>query len=245
LVVLLFGMTGNAFGTNGKQDISVTVSSKVYSKYLGSHTGSICDDDPSLQNDLFVSLPKGFYLEIWHSVGLDGTGLSSDYGDELDYIIGWKGEVKEINLDLGAVYIDCVDLFKSPQGDLIIPYLEVNKEFDISENHRLTPYVCFEFPYSAKGDEFGHGLWTYFGTKHAWQITPKFAFSQKVNLFFDDGACGNDSGLLGQYRCDLSWQISKSTTIDLISIKAITPFTSLSDNRKTEIVYGAGITYRF
>lgn len=245
MVVLLIGVTGVVFAGNEGQDISVTISSKIYSKYLGSYTGKVCDDDPSLQNDLFITLPKGFYLEIWNSIGLDGTGLSSDYGDELDYLVGWSGKSEEINLDIGIAYIDCIDLFESPRGDLILPYLEINKEFDVSEKHRLTPYIGFEFPFSAKGNEFGHGFFARFGVKHAWQISPKLVFNQKINLFFDDGALGGDSGILGQYRCDLSWQISKSTTIDLISIKAIDPITSLSDGRKTEMVYGTGIAYRF
>lgn len=158
--------------------------------------------------------------------------------------MGWREKLEEINLDIGIAYIDCIDLFESPRGDLILPYLEINKEFDVSEKHRLTPYMGFEFPFSAKGNEFGHGFFARFGVKHAWQINPKLVFNQKINLFFDDGAL-DDSGILGQYRCDLNWQISKSTTIDLISIKAIDPLTSLSDGRKTEMVYGTGMTYRF
>jgi len=244
LVVLLIGVTGVVFADDSYEEISVTFSSRIYSKYLGSYTGRVCDDDPSLQNDLFITLPKGFYLEIWNSIGLDGTGLSSDYGDELDYLVGWSGKLEEINLNIGIAYIDCIDLFESPRGDLILPYLEINKEFDVSEKHCLTPYLGFEFPFSAKGNEFGHGFYTRVGLKHDWQISPKLVFNQKINLFFDDGALG-DSGILGQYCCDLSWQISKPTTIDLISIKAIDPLTSLSDGRKAEMVYGTGMTYRF
>lgn len=243
--VLLVGVAGTVFADDSAGNLSFKVSSKVYSRYLNAGAGNILHDKPVIQTDLFVSLPKGFYFDFWHSAGLDGTGLSSDSGDEIDYTVGWSGEVKNLNLDIGAYYFDCVDIFKSPRGDFVEPYLEVNKSFDISKNQRLTPYVWFGFIYSAKEDEFGHGFYTRFGVKHAWQINPKLRFSQKANLFFDDGACGFDSGVLGEYRCDLSWQISKSTTLDLISVKAITPFTSLSDSRKTEIVYGAGITRRF
>ncbi|MBZ9577712.1 hypothetical protein KJA13_01600 [Patescibacteria group bacterium] len=245
LVVLLTRVTGVVFAGDESQDISVTLSSKIYSKYLNEGGGNILHDKPVIQTDLFASLPKGFYLGIWHSAGLDGTGLSSDNGDEIDYIVGWSGKVGKVNLDIGAYYFDLVDIFKSPHGDIIEPYFEISKGFDISDKHCLTPYVWFGFPYSAKGDEFGHGFYVRPGVKHAWQITPKLTLNQKANLFFDDGACGFDSGLFGEYRCSFSWQISKSTTIDLISVKGITPFTSLSDNRKTEIVYGAGITYRF
>jgi len=245
LVVLVIGMAGVVFAEEAKKDISVTLSSKVYSEYLSSNSGGICHDGPVIQTDMFISLPRGFYFDVWHSAGLNGTDLSSDYGDEIDYTIGWSGKVKGIGLDLGVAYFDLIDLFEAPHGDLIMPYLEFNKGFDISKNHRLTPFVCFKFPYSAKGDELGHGFRTYLGTKHAWQINPKLSFNQKINLLFDDGACGNDSGVLGQYQGGISWQASKQLTLDLISVKAVTPLTSLSDSRETKIVYGAGITYRF
>lgn len=243
--VLLIGVAGSVFAGDSNENFSFTLSSKVYSKYLIADTGHIGHDKPVVQTDLFVSLPKGFYFDLWHSAGLDGTGLSSDYGDEIDYTMGWSGKLGGVNFDLGVSYFDLVDLFKSPQGDLIRPYLKLNKNFDVSESHRLTPFVYFGFPYSAKGDEFGHGFFVRPGVKHAWQMTSNLTLNQRGNLFFDDGACGFDSGVFGEYRCDLSWQISKSTTIDLISVKGITPFTSLSDSRKTEIVYGTGITYRF
>lgn len=245
LIVLVTGITEVVFADSSSEDISFTLSSKVYSQYLIADTGHIGHDKPVIQTDLFISLPKGFYFDLWHSAGLDGTGLSSDYGDEIDYTVGWNGKLGEINLDLGVSYFDLVDLFKLPHGDLIRPYLELNKGFDITESHRLTPYVYLGFPYSAKGDEFGHGFFVRSGIKHAWQITPELTLNQKTNLFFDNGACGFDSGILGEYRCDIGWQISKSTTIDLISLKFVTPFTSLSDSRETEIVYGVGITHRF
>jgi len=144
-------------------------------------------------------------------------------------------------------YFDCLDLFTMPQGDAAYPYLEVNKGFDVSQNHRLEPFLYFGFPFSTYKNEFGHGLYARFGFRHFWQITPKFKLYQKVNLFFDDGAfLGLDSGVLGQYRCDLSWRVSKSVTLDLISVKISTPITSLSDERnKTNVSYGAGITYLF
>ncbi|KPJ55272.1 hypothetical protein AMJ47_00100 [Parcubacteria bacterium DG_72] len=244
-MALLVGVTGIVFASDETQDISLTLSSKIWSKYLNEGGGNILHDKPVIQSDIFVSFPRGFYFSVWHSAGLDGTGLSSDAGDEIDYIVGWNGEVKGLNLDFGILYFDLVDLFRSPQGDIIQPYLELSKDFNVFGNQKLAPYVWFGFPYSAKGDEFGHGFYTRLGVKHVWQIGPKFIFSQKANLFFDDGACGFDSGLFGEYRCSLSWQISKSTTIDLISIKAIDPFTPLSDNRKTEIVYGMGVRYHF
>ncbi len=248
MVVILIGVTGAAFAESFNKDISVTLSSRVYSKYLSElGTASVCHDKPVIQTNLFISLPKGFYLGIGHSAGLDGTGLSSNSGDEINYIFGWSKKTKEINLDIGVCYFDGVNLFTMPKGDLIYPYFEISKEFKVFKKHTLEPYISFGFPFSAYANEFGHGFYTRVGTRHFWQISENFKIYHKANLFFDNGGLkGFDSGVLGQYRCDLSYQLSKSITLDLISIKLNTPITSLSDQRnKTNMSYGAGLKIRF
>ncbi len=247
VVVLLVAMV--ATGAEAEKDLSLTISSKVYSKYLGSTTGSICHEDPVLQTDLFFTLPHGLYFDIWHSSGLDGTGLSSDGGDEIDFTVGWTGEIEKlqnIKLDLGISYFDCYDLFKMPSGDFILPYLNVSKEFPVLKDHCLEPFVFFQFPYSAKGNEYGNGFIVRSGMFHHWNITDSLAICQRVNLTFDDGAWGNDSGLLGEYRFDASWKITDRITLDVISVKVARPFSNFSDGRDgTEAVYGAGIKICF
>lgn len=244
---MLIGVVEVAFSENANRDISFTLSSKVYSKYLSElGTGSVCHDKPVIQTDLLISLPKGFYLNIWHSAGLD-EGLSSNYGNEINYTLGWSGKLRETKLSLGLSYFDCADLFIMPRGDLVFPYLEISKEIKVSKSHTLEPYVSFGFPFSAHSNEFGHAVFYRAGVYHFWQINEKFRLYNKANLFFDNGGLsGYDSGLLGQYRCDFSYQISKSITLDLISVKLNTPLSSLSDERnKTNISYGAGIKIRF
>ena len=93
-VVIIFGvMVSPAIADN---EISVSFSSKLWPRYLGAD-GTIYHDEPVLQSDIFISLPKGFYFDIWHSVGLDDTDLSSNFGDEgPNFTLGWSGNWKNL-----------------------------------------------------------------------------------------------------------------------------------------------------
>lgn len=224
-----------------EDEISATLSSKVWSNYLGV-TGSEIHSGAVLQTDLFISLPRGFYFDIWHSMGLDDTKLSSNYGDEVDYTLGWAGNIKGLGLDLGLSYYDCFKIFRGSGYDAFVLYSEASKPIQLSRTHLLTPFVRFEFQLPT-GD-LKNGLYSYAGVKHSWQITPKMTIKQKANLFYDTGAYGMKSGLLGHYEASLSWQLTKYFSVEPLNIKARLPITSFHDERKSDVAFGTGITFR-
>lgn len=242
MAVLIFGMVSVV---EAEDDISVTLSSKVWSKYLGT-TGSIVHDKPVLQTDIFVSLPKGFYFDIWHSMGLDDHKLSSNFGDEIDLTLGWTGGIgKKFYLNVGLAYYDCYQLLRGKQFDAFAPFAEVGRPFEVGRflgTHTIIPFGRLELNFPT-GD-LDSGIYSYAGIKHAWKISEKLQMKQKADFLYDSGSFGVKSGLIGRYESGLSWQISKKISVEPINIKARTPISSISD-RKTEIVFGTGITLCF
>lgn len=244
MLIIIVAMIGFSVSQTKAEDFPVTISVRGYSGYIAAPIGDLLYDRGVVQTDLFVELGKGFYFDLWHSVGADGTGWSSGFDDEIDYTLGWAGEFKGIDLDFSMAYFDCVDLFKMPGGDFIYPYVDLSKDLDDRDDHCLRPYVRFAFPYSAKGNEFGHGFHTNLGIKHSWQQDEKLNVAHKANLLFDDGTWGYSKGIIGGYELVLTWQISESMAIELTPVSIISPFISMSDHRKTEAVCGIGIIYR-
>lgn len=225
-----------------------TLSSKWLSKYVGPQ-GTVWHKDPVIQTKFEVPLPEGFSYKIWHSAGTNDSSLSSDGADEIDHTLRWRKAnwlgVPDLNVDMGITYFDTADLFDVPRGDIINPYLEVSKGFRISKNNRLAPYLKFSPYFPAKGNSPEKGLYVLGGFRHAWQINPKLALNHKLGAIYDDGVLAYDSGFIGEYRLDLSWKLSKTLTLNLPSLMVFTPLTSLSDDRKTEVVLGGGLKYSF
>lgn len=239
-VCIISGITASV--TNAK-DFSVTLSTKVWSEYLGAN-GAIFHDKPVLQTDLFILLPKGFYLDFWHSAGLNDTDFSSDFGDEIDVTIGWKGTIKGFGVNVGISYFNIVELDEIPKGDVMQPYVGLNKGFKIRE-HSFIPYVQAEFPFPVKGGTPEKGIFIRGGIHHNWQPTPILAIHQKVGVAYDSGALGFEETGIAEYNVDTRWDVSKKITLDIPSIKFMTPVTSVSDDRGPTVVIGAGVTFHF
>ena len=236
LVLLLAGPNLVYAGEPG-----LTISPRVWSQYLGS-TGAVVKT-PVLQTDFFIQLPRGFYGDVWHSVGLDGSGPSSGFDDEVDYTLGWSGPIGALTFDLGAAYFDLVNL-GTIRGDVIQPYFETRYDFRLTEAHTLSPYLRLELAYPVKGDTPNAGVHLFGGAQHNWKIAPAFAVAQRAALLYDDGAYGLDNGLLVQYGGDLQWTPTAALTLNLFSLKISVPLT-VDDARKSEAVFGVGLTFRY
>lgn len=224
-------------------------SSRVVSQYVGS-SGCVASEKPVVQSEAtfwfprIKCIPGRAYLDIWHSAGFD-SDLSSDYADEIDYTVGWFAEVEKVGIDIGVSYFDSFELFNGRKGDLIRPYFEINRKFDLTEEHSVTPFFKTDFLISAMGYDVAHGVRSRLGVKHAWQINPQFSFNQKACFVFDDGACGLDSGVLGEYQCGFNWKVNDWLSFEPISFRVISPFSSLSDGRETQTVFGCGFSIKF
>jgi hypothetical protein len=70
-----------------KTSPTVTFSSKIYNKYVGD-TGVVFYDRPVVQSEINVSMPKGFYVNLWYSMSLAHAGLDTNDGNEFDPTLG-------------------------------------------------------------------------------------------------------------------------------------------------------------
>lgn len=244
MVYLCFIGNGHA-AEPGRTLFEINFSTKVLNKYVGD-TGFVAYNHPVSQNDLTIThVPSGIYLDIWQSISLSHSGRSTNYGNEIEYFLGWAGDIAGIGVDTGVAYFDLITLFNMPEGDVIQPYIELNKKFDVAGRHTLTPYVRAEYGIPAKGNanEF-KGLYVYTGLKHGWQISKNVSVSQKAAIIFDDGAYGADRAWVGAYEISPSYRITEWLSFDL-SGKVIGPFTNVTDGRKAQFIGGAGFSVNF
>lgn len=226
---------------SAQENVSITLSSKIWTKYLGTN-GFVYHEEPVIQTDLFISLPKGFYVDIWHSVGLDDNNLSSNYGNELDYTLGWSGEIKGFLFDTGISYFDIYKTFENSGEDIIQPYVVLSKEIPVS-NSVFSPYLKAELPFSAKNSN-SKGIYLYAGINHLLELTEKLSVNHEMYFLHDNGAFGLNSGIIGGYNAGLSYNISNHVILEPILIKTTTPLFG-AELRKTETVFGSGITFNF
>lgn len=242
-LILLIGSRANA------GDMSATISTKAWSKYVNANS-SVSSDKSCWQTNLFVELPaiatlKGFYVDIWYSTGLDDfPRLSSNWADETAYMLGLGGTIKGFGFDAGILYDDALKLFRS-NGDVFSPYAEISKSFPIFKNSTLSPFARFEFYFPVRGSEPKKGIYSYAGLKHSLQLLPRLSISQKGAFMHDNGAFGREPSFVGQYDGEISYKISKLLSIEPLAVKLRTPITSVSDGRKTETAFATGITLHF
>jgi hypothetical protein len=230
----------------GEPPPKFTFSTGFFDKYVGPQ-GAIWYDDgnPVIQSEINIMWPgrTAPYLNFWNSASPRG-GLSSDGGDENDWTVGLKHLTEGgLLVDVGITYFDVADLFDVPRDDIYNPFLELSKEFEVSDSHKISPYLRFSPYYPAKGSSPEKGLYVNSGFRHTWQIDPKLDLSQKMGLIYDDGALGLDSGFLGEYMLGFDYKLTESLTLNPC-LRLFTPLT-VEDSRKTVAAIGGFIEYSF
>ncbi len=239
LMCVLMGMPGISLADH--------FSTQIKDKYvLGK--GLNIYDDPVIQRDVFVELGRGFYVDLWWSTGLDEPNLNLGNDDEVDWTTGWKGEVGgNCKLDIGIAYFDLTKIFSIEEGDVIQPFAELGRKYELDSRHSFTPYIRAVGLVPIGWDKDARsGAHIFLGLKHDWQPCELLGVSQKFAVMYDTGTLvSSDRGFLGNYDLGLNWKVSKRATVNLPSFKLISPISDLDDGRKTQHVVGGGITFSF
>lgn len=222
---------------------NVTLSSRLWSQYVGSN-GLVIHKGPEMQNDVSIELPHGFTLGLTHFVGLNGSGLSSSFDDEIDLNLDWMGNLFGLNLNAGVFYLDLYPVLKG-STNMWQTYLEVGKEFGVFANQTITPYARLDVYAPAHATSFEGGTWLRAGVKHHLPISGLVSLDHKFSVMHDDGALGLKAGYLADYQGSLSWAVTKALTVEAPNYRVVLPLQSFSDGRGTTGVLGAGVVYRF
>ncbi|MEK7642888.1 MAG: hypothetical protein AAB372_00320 [Patescibacteria group bacterium] len=216
------------------------------SKYVLAE-GIVVYNDPVMQSNLHLDFPRGFYANVWWSLGLNGTEPSLRHSRfALDYSIGWGKEWHEFRVNVGAGYLDLSDQDSFGGEDAARPYGEVKREFALTRTQRLVPFLNVEghIPIEQGGEEL-NGVHALFGVEHQWEFFPACSLLNKFGWLYDSGTHrGLDSGFLGHYDFWLHWEIVPSVFIDLPTLQVIFPLT-VHDERKTWYTFGGSLTYSF
>lgn len=223
--------------------LTLSLSTKIWSKYLFIN-GAIFYDEPVAQTDLLVGLPKGFYFDLWWSVGLDDTNLSSNFGDEVDYTLGWAGNIGNFDVNLGVSYFDLFKLLDTGgDGDVLQPYIELGRTLKLGEKHELTPSLAFQWHQPFKSS-MSSGGYLIGGVRDQFQLNPRVSINSEVGLVYDTGAYNYDNGLVGFASLEASWQLTEKFAMQLPSIMVTEPI-STSDERTTQVAFGLGFSINF
>lgn len=222
----------------GATNVTVNVSSKALSSYVFAETGERLWNKPVLQSEITAEFPLGFYATIWHSTGFD-SHFNEDGGDELDYYVGWSGELVHLELEAGAAYFDAVDLFHA-SGDTVYLYAQVGKTFGA-----FTPFVKGNFYLQPPGSDLEGGTVLAAGLSYEVQ-SPLERLSIPVTgwVGHDDGTFGLDSGFISRVEAEATWQLNDTWSILFPTVSVNVPLT-VDDSRKTYWVFGGGFNLSF
>lgn len=221
----------------------VTFSTKYYNKYIGD-TGVLFYDRPVIQNELNVSLPRGFYANIWYSTSLAHSGLNTNDGNEFDPTLGWCGDVAGVTLDTGITYFDIRAVGTFGRGDVWQPYVELSKELELNKAYAITPYAKTEYGIPAQGNSTEHkGLHVHSGFRNKWQVADKLGLSQQADFVFDDGAYGYSRAWVYSHALALSYAMTDRLSIELGG-KMYVPLTQ-ADGRSTQLLGSTGFKVGF
>ncbi len=227
------------------ESIHTALSSHVLSQYE-LFNGVVVHDDLVVQTDITATFPGGFQLGVWYSAGLNDDSFSSDFGDEVDYTVGWNGKVGQTSVSAGVSYFDILELGHRTKGvvDVLRPYIVASQSYEVAENHTLGPVAKLEGKLRVEGHaDAGVTLWL--GIQHAWKLNPRLDFNQKLRVIGDTGSIGFHDIILGRYDAGFAYRLGKNVAWNVLSFTATTPFTSAADGQETSTTYGTGLTIKF
>lgn len=218
-------------GYSRSQDFTTNLDYK--STYVLMDNAGVFYDDPVIQGDITASFKSGAYICLWFSTSPD-SGWGEDLGDEIDFIVGWSG-----NIGNGFSLNTSVFYFYEPEqtfGDIIYPKMTISHKL-LGWDIGLQAGVYFP----TDGSEGG---WLVGPTANKiFKVTEKLSLPVCAKLIYDDGGFGFDKGFIPSISTGLNYEVGNNLCIRL-SVASCTTI-GISDARKSQLVWGAGVSYKF
>ncbi len=235
---LAIGFQAHAEETQWPQ---VTLSSYVANKYIGFSTGNLLSKNGVVQSGLQASFKNGLYAEAYHSRSLKGSWNDGSLGNEMDYGLGWKGNLtSNLSLKLGTLYYDEPNAFTLGAGDVLQSYAFLTRDFK-----HLSVMAGFENFVTMPGSGFQGGNLLSLGvSKHQLFCRGKLGLRASAALVYDTGTLGSGEGLILRGSAGADWNISKRLTLNVLGVNWYTPITP-HDKRSTDAMWSSGFTFRF
>ncbi len=260
IVIIVLSVLGTAIVLRAEEKEiwkpSGYLSFQLQQRYIGLCVSRLIHDDELLWSEFNLNLPKGFFVDLWYSYGLDDNNISSNYGDEIETQIGWAGDLfKNINLGLSITLFNTYPIGDWWDGDIWLQTFTISKKFEILKHHFLTPK--FQIDWISETNKFKDGATVLLPSiNYSWQEPfglERLTLFQQVTLAWDDGinfANNNSDGFFFRWEPNLCWELYKgkhnnSLIMTLPGITILTPLCDTHDNRKKEISWNCALKYTF
>jgi len=218
-------------------DPSVSLRSVVADRYVGSSSGGVVYDKPVLQTDLFIAFQNGIYVDFWNSKSLNSDW--ENYGNEIDWSLGWYGLVRGFGLDVGVAYFDEPMGFAFDKQDSWCSHIKVSRDIGL-----CTVYGSFEnYAVWHNSGTTGGNVYTIGASKNM-EVNKLLSIKSSASTAYDGGPYGRETGFLLHTGAELDWKVSEKLTLVIPEVKLHVPLT-VDDARETEAVVYAGFSYQF
>lgn len=219
----------------------IDVASKIWSKYLGPN-GSMYHDKPVLQTAVSGELPKAFYWEVFHSIGLDDGDFSSNFGDEIDLTVGKTFELSEsLTLDASVAYWDTVDLLSSKPADVAV----ASTKLSLATGESSSVSLCFDRYVSTDTSIYASGYKVGLYASFEQEVRTGLTLSLEPSVSYDSGAYGYQKAWVAALDASLAWKLDDRVSIVLPAMSMTRMLSTVADRRKTEVVWGGGLSIAF
>lgn len=239
LIIALF----TALLCNAAAEPNIISNTSFSDKYLAFGAGIELTKTPVIQSDITVSFDNGLYALLWASSSFDknyGKTRSGaiDFGDEIDLGIGWTGKIKGLSVDIGTTYFD--EPFPGSFGvnDVLYTHMRVGKTFTCGYTLTGVWENYLTMPHSTPTGGNLVGL----EASKTFKLTNKFSTPIMLGAVYDDGGFGAGSGILIRGSATLSYQLNSETVLNG-GCRFYIP--TMSDYRKTDVVWWGGVTLSF
>ncbi|HEY5221008.1 MAG TPA: hypothetical protein VIJ29_02585 [Candidatus Paceibacterota bacterium] len=226
-----------------KDPIRLSLTTMTGSKYLGL-ADEMLSEHPVQQTSFNASLPCGISAGVFDSMSLSPSNDHPNFGNEVDFTLGWSGSLKGNALDVHGAYIDLSPLVRLPKGDVFQFSERVSRTLPLGKKQSITPYVWLREVMPVRGPTpiggwFGHG-----GLVFTRSFGSRVSNSADIATVWDSGALGNHPGLIGTIVDTPSWKIGEHTSLQF-PLNVQTPLTHTGDGRRTNFTGGFTLAFSF
>lgn len=223
ILAMLFPISAFADGENGLE-----LSSVIVDKYIGTN-GDVWFKGPVSQTELYITTNLGAYIDLKCSKSL-AFAWGESTGDELDGGLGFETKIHKINFEAGFIgYLNPLNF-----GGLV-SHIRISK--DIKKISLFTNVENFQDNLlKTQGSLYSLGVYS---------LTKSKLVSRELNLelVYDEGVFGLQSGFLWKANYSLSWNLFKGFSIMIPSIKYFSPINTT--DRTEQWTVGCGVNYAY
>jgi hypothetical protein len=222
---------------------SASITTSFRSKYVFSNGANLYDDGV-IQTDIFVKTKCGLTLDIWTSVPTNLASIGQDFGTEGYYTLGFMKKLGDYSVSLGASYEDLHHNFAFEGTDFFVFSGEISRDVKLSEALSISPFFRVEVSTTPNGDVGSDAFWKP-GARFSLKLAEYLTLTGKAMLVYDPGIYGGDVAWVGNAESSLMWKVGNHFVLELPYARAVGPFNDVSDGRKPEYIFGAGLTFKF